>query len=260
MITSLSLMVYRQPYYSALSLGISLVFRPTNLIGSIIWAKSVYDRGLKTIWSGVFIAAGLAVLLFYNWTRFNSIFDFGYGNESFESNTLIGMAGTLFSPGRSVFIYSPILLLTLSGVKILYKKEKSFSIVCLATIVMYVGMVSSWHSWEGGWSWGSRLLTPVLPIMGIFIAPVVESAKHNKKATLFIILLALLGLGIQLLALSSNPVKNLVDSVVYGYVNYGDTIFTIKDSWIAIQVRSLANWNFCKLDAYTLRTLLEACR
>ena len=126
-------------------------------------------------------------------------------------------------------------------------------------ILAYVAAIASWHAWDGGWSWGSRLLTPVIPIFGLFIAPALEAAWQKKSELILILFLATLGFGIQLLALSSDPVKNLVDVVVYGNANYGDTIFTIKDSWIAIQLRSLEHWNLCKLDAYVLRQWLGTC-
>lgn len=259
LITSLCFMVYRRPYLSAFALGVSILFRPTNLIGIIIWFKSVFDKGLKTFWSGIFIVTSLLILLFYNWIRFNQIFNFGYGNENFESNIFIGIAGTLFSPGRSFFLYSPILCLAIPGFWMFKKREKSLSAIIAMIILAYVATISSWHAWDGGWSWGGRLLTPIIPLLGLFIAPTLESTWHKKRELLLILLLAILGFGIQLLALSSDPVMNLVDSVVYGNVNYGDTIFTIKDSWIAIQLRSLEQWNFCKLDAYILRQWSGKC-
>ncbi|PWB69877.1 MAG: hypothetical protein C3F07_18205, partial [Anaerolineales bacterium] len=174
---------------------------------------------------------------------------------------LLGLAGTLFSPGRSIFLYSPILCLAIPGAWIFFnKKDKSLSIVCAAIILTYVLTISSWHAWDGGWSWGSRLLTPIIPILGIFIAPVLESAWHRKRDFLLIIILAGLGLCIQLLALSCDPIKNLVDAVVYGNIKYEETLFTLKHSWAAIQLKSLAHWNLCDIDAYTIRQWIGNCQ
>lgn len=260
LITSLCFAVYQSPYQSALALGISILFRPTNLLGFPIWLKTLRDHGIKTIWSGILIAVGLAMLLLYNWIRFHSILNFGYGDESFESNLLLGLAGTLFSPGRSILLYSPILCLAIPGMLAFYKKDWAFTIVCAIIVTAHIMLISSWHSWDGGWSWGSRLLTPIIPILGIFTAPVIDAARNNKRDMLLILLLALLGLCIQLLALSNDPLKNLVNSVVYGEINYGDTIFTIKNSWLSIQLKSLAHWNCCNIDAYTLRQWFGSCQ
>lgn len=262
MITSLCFMVYQRPSLSAFSLGLSILFRPTNLIGLVIWGKAVYDKGLKTIWSGVLILASVLTLLLYNWIRFNSVFVFGYGDESFKTNPLIGLAGLLFSPGRSLFLYSPIFLVVIPGLWLFYKNQKSLTIVCATIILAYTLTISTWHSWEGGWTWGSRLLTPITPILGIFIASALESIWHSerKKDLLLILVLAVLGFGIQLLTLSSDPVKNLVNSVVYGPIKYGYTIFMPENSWMFLQIRSLEHWKFCDIDAYTLRQWAGICQ
>jgi len=260
MITSLCFMVYQRPYYSAFSLGLSILFRPTNLIGLVIWGKAVYDKGLKAIWSGVFILASFSTLLLYNWIRFGSVLVFGYGGESFETNPLLGLAGLLFSPGRSIFLYSPILCLAIPGIWLFNKKQISLTIICTTVILVYTITISTWHAWHGGWTWGSRLLTPIVPILGIFLASALESARHNKIDLSLILILAVLGFGIQLLALSSDPVKNLVDSVIYGDIKYEDTIFTLENSWISLQLKSLGHWKFCDIDAYTLRQWFGNCQ
>jgi hypothetical protein len=259
LITSLYFASAEEPYQSGFALGLSLLFRPTNLIALPIWGKAVWDKGRKAIWSGIGIAAGLLVLALFNWIRFGSVFNFGYANEGFTSNIFLGSFGILLSPGRSLFVYSPILILAIPGAQLLYKKEKALTLICLWTVLSYVILIASWHSWEGGWSWGSRLLTPIVPILGFLIAPVIESAWGRKGDIIVILILALLSLGIQLIVLAQDPVITLVNAVIYGGINYNESIFTLNHSWLALQINSLQHWKICDLDAYTLRQWLGYC-
>ena len=141
----------------------------------------------------------------------------------------------------------------------MYKKDKALTLISLWTVLSYALLIALWHNWDGGWSWGSRLLTPIVPILGFLTAPVIESAWGRKGDIIVIVILALLGLGIQLMVLAKDPVITLVNSVVYGGINYNETIFTLNHSWLALQINSLQHWKICDLDAYTLRQWLGYC-
>jgi hypothetical protein len=260
LITSLCFTVCRKPYHSGFIFGLSLLFRPTNIIAFPVWGKAVWDKGRSAVWSVFAVLVGMLGLAIFNWIRFGSILDFGYGNESFVSNLFDGLYGILLSPGRSLFLYSPILTLAIPGAWWFYKREKALTVVSVLTVLSYVFMAASWHSWEGGWSWGSRLLTPIIPILGFLIAPSIEYAWSKPGDILVVIILSLLGFGIQIIALAKNPVETLVNFVVFGSIEYNETINTVNNSWLVLQLRSLKDWNICDLDAYTIRQWFRICR
>ena len=259
LIASLCFMAYQRPYASSLMLGISILFRPTSLLALPIWGKAVWKKVPETIFSGVLIIAALLLLAYYNWARFGSVATFGYGVENFTSNWYDGLYGLLLSPGRSLFVYSPILTLAIPGTFMLYKKEKSVALVSVAIVVSHVFVIALWHSWDGGWSWGSRLLTPIIPVLGFLTAAAVEYAWQKRGDMFVVIILAMLGTGVQLLALARDPMKTIVESVVYGDIKYEETVLSINHSWIAIQIKSLQHWQICDLDAYTLRQWFGDC-
>lgn len=132
----------------------------------------------------------------------------------------------------------------------------------LSVIVSYILTVSMWHDWHGGESWGSRLITPILPMLGILTAPMIEKAFSTKpeRARFFVLLLALLGLGIQLITLTANPFLALVNYLGTGQMPYSDTINSFQNSWLSLQIRNLEYWNVCNIDAYSLRQLFAQCR
>jgi len=120
-------------------------------------------------WSKVFIfvvvnAVSIVFLLWLNYYRYKNILEFGYGPERAYLQGIVNVFPLLFSLNKGLFIYSPILCFSIFGyVKFLklYPKEAWFF---LALISLNLFLSSIWHSWEGGWSWGPRLLVPMVPL------------------------------------------------------------------------------------------------
>lgn len=251
LIISLYFASNKKPQHSGLALGLSILFRPINIVALPIWFKAAWDK--KNIWSAWGIAVGGLGILFFNWFRFGSFLNFGYGGEKFIFHLADGLYGVLLSPGRSLFLYSPILTLAIPGAWLLYKKDKELALAASITVLLYILVVASWHSWDGGWSWGSRLLTPILPILGFLSASAIESAWNRRGDICVVVVLAILGLCIQIVAMVVNPMDVLVKAVVYGGIDYNETINSIEHSWLALQIQSLKFWQICNLDAYTLR-------
>jgi hypothetical protein len=75
------------------------------------------------------LAAGLAVsgaaTLAYNWSRFGSFISTGYDEIAWNNPILGGLYGLLFSPGKGVFIYAPLLILGLAAMAIFIKSHRS---------------------------------------------------------------------------------------------------------------------------------------
>ncbi len=76
----------------------------------------------KWLWAFLVGTVPFIILLgWYNFTRFGNIFESGYGIAAktmfggigaFGSNPVYSLAGMLFSPGKSIFLYNPVLFLT----------------------------------------------------------------------------------------------------------------------------------------------------
>lgn len=251
----------RRPFLSALSLGASLLFRPPSILGLPLWGLSVWksDQRRRAALSVVLIAAGAVALAAYNWVRFGSPTNTGYGTEGFSGDLLAGLQGLLLTPGRSLFVYSPVLLLALAGAVALYRRHRPFAVAVLASIVCYVVAMAAWHSWDGGWTWGSRLLTPILPLVGLLCAPVVERLWSDWRILVVVVALGALGSGVQVFALARDPIRVLNEQVSGGRVPYADTIYSVERSWLALQAQSLSGWTPCDVDAQALRAMVGSC-
>ena len=106
-------------------------------------------------------AFGLALYAFYNVYRFGHPFAFGQP-WSFSMHSLPGrFAGLLVSPGWGLLWYSPSAILGLAGIP--YARKRWEVLTLLAVFASFLGLHALWTGWNGGWSWGPRLLLPALP-------------------------------------------------------------------------------------------------
>ena len=242
---------------SAASFGMSLYFRTLNILALPVWLLGWWRTKRFDVKSvGILAITGVG-LLGYNWVRFGSVTNFGYDNVSFTTPLFVGLSGLLFSPGCSIFVYSPVLFFSFLGIWKWLKFDKSVGIVLITTIILYILSVATWVSCDSGWSWGSRLLTPVIPLMGLAFAPLVDLAWSKWGWMLLIIVAGLWGFGIELLALVSDPLITLKEAVMIRGISYDSTIYSWQNSWIILQYQSLSKWSLNDLDALILRSLLK---
>ena len=112
----------------------------------------------------------IASCCFVGWLnaiRFGSALESGYGSEAeqfFPSQLLRTVPMLVGSLDKGLFIFCPILILGLFGWKAFFRQHRPEAILCLVLIAENLLWAASWHSWEGGWSWGPRLLVPTIPL------------------------------------------------------------------------------------------------
>ena len=262
-IASLCFAVSGKPYGSSGAVACSILFRPTTLLALPFWGKTVWGKNFKDLASAGIIVAAVAGLGIFNWLRFGSPLNFGYGGvDRFEFSgwsILQGLVGLLLSPGRSIFVYSPILLLALPGAFLFMKKETVLTTACLVMVISYTLALSCWRGWHGGLAWGARSLLPIVPVLGFLAAPVLDYVWRNKWLASVSVLLAIAGFGIQVLALLRDPTHVLLDNVASGKVEFVDTMYSVRSSWLALQIGMLQHWQPCDLDSDTLRHLFTNC-
>jgi hypothetical protein len=148
--------------------------------------------------------AGLA-LAAYNLVRVGHPLDLGYApDETFSTPLGLGLAGLLVSPGKGLFLYSPILLAALLGIPALFRRDRSTALLGLSVALAYPLLYAGWFMWWGGWSWGPRFFVPAIPFICLFLAPVVDWVLNPGRwwAKVLLALLGLLSVGVQVLGVA----------------------------------------------------------
>jgi hypothetical protein len=134
-------------------------------------------------------------LAIYNTVAFGSPLHQGYGVQHLHSavklqgaQILDGISGLLFSPGRGLLLYSPVLLFAFVGL-VRGRSRLLYLCAALATAAYVVAAANSWD-WYGGQSFGARRLTDALPLLIILLVPAVDVIVRTRWLWAYVGLLA----------------------------------------------------------------------
>lgn len=97
----------------------------------------------------------------------------------------------LFSIEKGWLVYTPLIVLALTGLPLLWLKHKQAALVCLIYIVSVVYLTFSWEAWQYGGGFGSR---PMVPTYALLLLPMgVTLSALRGYLSLQIILVPLIG-------------------------------------------------------------------
>jgi hypothetical protein len=179
-----------------------------------IW-RNEKDRNLRSFWKKhrrmvtligvallVLIAATLALpresaLARFTFSYYSSVIK--YFLETPHANFWTAIAGPFISPGKSIFLTTPVLLLGLLG---LFKNWRRVWPAWFYLILLVVAQALFYDSgWWGSINWGLRFTLPAIPLLIITLAPVVEKWFEIRFGRVMISALAIVSVLIQLVAL-----------------------------------------------------------
>ena len=174
--------------------GVAILFRPDSLVvvGIMVPFLLLFHGrdALVATWRAWFprlavpIALAVAWTLWYDSLRYGDPFKFGYSGvydtDGFSTPLLRGVAELMWSPGKSFFLYCPILLAAIPGVVLLARRRPRLTVVIVAMFVVRVAFYARWYTPEGGDSWGPRFLLPLCAVLAI---PLGEAFEHVHTLT-----------------------------------------------------------------------------
>lgn len=165
--------------------GICCALMAFNRPGDGIMALAVSAWFLqRRMWKAFLVpAAALStVLLAYNVLVFGAATGgYAFADPAVNVTNTIpeGIAGLLVSPGKGLFVFSPFLLLLLAvGPRWFHEAGQKRLAVLLIAGLMGQLIVYGRIQWAGGFCFGPRYLSGVLPAMVWLIAPIVGSMKR----------------------------------------------------------------------------------
>lgn len=150
--------------------------------------------------------AFLAWQLVMNALHFGSPFSSAYADQpegiNFSTPVLAGLYGFLFSVGKSLFLFSPAILLGLMGWGRFTHQHKALGISLAIAILCKLAVHSTWQNWAGGWCWGPR---HVFIIHAMLVLPAVAFISGGGAARrLFVDATLLAGFIVQMYGSSQN--------------------------------------------------------
>jgi hypothetical protein len=149
----------------------------------------------RAAWAGALLLGciGPVLLGVTQALRFGSPWETGrYDHYGYFVDPLPGLVGQLVGPGRSILLYSPALLVALLGWRRALDRRRAAALLVLAVFVTRWAFVSARSDWWGGWGIGPRYLLPVVPLLLLPLAEVLEDLRHAGRGRRLAVAAALL--------------------------------------------------------------------
>jgi hypothetical protein len=190
------------------------------------------------------ISVGAILYLAYNNLRFGSFFQNGnlayaakYHYPTF-GNPIAGFLTLLASPGKSVFLYSPPLILGLWGFRYLWRRKPELGCAIMATSTVLVLFISCITFAGGDWCWGPRYMAVLLPLWPLAFPFV--SLRGRLRRNLVLALLAA-GLVVQGLGLSMENQRYFFERALKDFFWADDSWYYFKHSALFARVGEVAS-------------------
>jgi hypothetical protein len=142
------------------------------------------------VWAG---AVGI-----YNSARFGSPTEFGYGSTPWTKSAPLNVLGLLFSPGKGLLLYSPLILLGALGLPRMWREDRSLTLALLA-FFLSLTFVSGASTYWGDEVWGPRYIVPAAWTLLVPIAWWAGTVTRQKVVAG----VACLGIVVQLLGVAT---------------------------------------------------------
>jgi hypothetical protein len=180
------------------ALSFATIVRPTAVVAlpAVAWLLAAASGASRRRVAGAFLGGALpliALALGYNALRWGSPLATGYPHTGYRyfAPQWEGLVGLLASPGRSFFLFSPVLALAPWGWRELRRSQPRFAGAVLLLAGSYLAFLSFATVWNGDWTWGPRHLLPVVPAVSLALLPLLEPGRIRAA-----VLAPLLGLSV----------------------------------------------------------------
>ena len=163
-----------------LTLGLMVLIRPSEAVAAVLpvlWGVGSVAAArqklalLLTRWPDVLllglggVLGALPQALYWKWATGHFIY-YSYGDQHF-SFLHPHTWDVLFSFRKGWLIYSPLLLLPLAGLLVLWRRQRPVTVPVLAFFLLNLWVVSAWDIWWYGGSLGQRALVQSYAVLAL---------------------------------------------------------------------------------------------
>jgi len=152
-----------------------LVAAPIGLYGLVAIARrpGTMPRLVRDLTGlGAPMIAAATINLAYDLFRFHDAIGGPYKADPLGFSTPLakGLFGLWLSPGVGLFVYTPILVLSVIAWRGFYRRWPTEAVLILGLFLLRSAFFGRYWAWEGGATWGPRHLVPLIPLLLVPIA------------------------------------------------------------------------------------------
>ena len=247
--------------FGGASLGVAILARPDAVPASvIIWIYGVgmawkQFRDLPNRWPRIIRRTLLSVVgpmgavagtMYFNYLRFGSVLQFGYTEDRARfvldlAQIAKAIAGYLLSPGLSVFLFAPPLILLLAVGRKAYRRWPLETTTLTLAAVAHLLMIASNKTWSGDLSYGPRYMLESIVLLMPLTLPAFEMAvdRAPSRAAFAVAAIVFIGFVVQLIGVSVDVGSNEVKRIAAGIVASNKWVFVPSASPVVYDLQDL---------------------
>ncbi|MGO9640637.1 MAG: hypothetical protein ACLP1Y_04940 [Candidatus Acidiferrales bacterium] len=228
--------------------------RPTHIIVAPVFLVALLLRdgkraaGPAVVFSAIAGFAG-AAYLWRNTFLFGDPFNFGYpavaetgkALNTFHTPFATGLYGFLLSPGKSIFVFAPPILLAIWGLRRLWRRDRALAVVTGGAPLVYLFFFATFTQWEGGYCYGPRYLVPALALLSLGLGPALDGATRRTR----VVALSLFAVGflVQAIGLATSFIQVEANGAYY------DESFNYRMNFEPILAQAKLFWHYATTSA-----------
>jgi hypothetical protein len=141
----------------------------------------------------------MAAMLWFNYSRVGNALK--TGNSDFEATLAapLNFLGFFFSPGKSIFLYSPLVLIGAIGAPALWRANRRVAVAAILGLLTFTATVALAPFWSDE-TWGPRYMVPVA-WLGLLPIPWFVTSRVRRSVLAAV---AVLAVGVQVVGVSVN--------------------------------------------------------
>lgn len=214
---------------AALLLGFAIHIRAANLLTVLVFIAatmflpaSEQKRTLSFRTAAILTAVvGLSgvLYLFRNYAFFGNPLDLGVpGNGELASTSWktpywYGFLGLLLSPGKSIFLFCPPIILGILGLPRLWQRNRALALLITCVPLACLALYASRTRWEGGYCYGPRYFVPSMILLCLPIGALFSNPPRWFRPAFWAV--AILGFLVQSIGLAVNVMEDMVRNHYY---------------------------------------------
>ena len=177
--------------------------------------------------------------------------------DLWQGRPWVTLPGMLLSPSRGLLVFSPFLVLALPGAIRAWRRPGWEELRPLSVAVAAVLLLDSfWFDWWGGWSYGPRRLTDLVPALTVLAAPAMARAWEGWGRRTALLVAVAWSVALQILGVVAYDVDGWNGRREAGRVldvdmpEHRARLWSVGDSQVAYHAANLAESRRRKHDAH----------
>jgi hypothetical protein len=171
-------------------------------------------------------------------------------NYPFETPFHVGLIGALFTPGKSIFLFDPLLILMIVLCAVAWRRfsppVKAYVLTGFLLLLAYISFYARYTVWSGDSAWGDRYVSTAVELAVLLAVPLL--LRHRKDVGKLV-----WGFGVALIAVSAvvqvASVAFWLSLELYQIDNFDLPMFVI-----GLRLENIVAFAFGKMDAWGLNT------